>query len=250
MTTRREQIRTIAVELLLSNPEGIKYMQLVNLLKTHFPDIPVNTIHGSMWNLDLVMPNEVYKPDRGLFRHISFKEKITKEDLEITPKIAQVELKEEDFYQPFADYLKNELEECNKVIKLGGSKFKDKWGTPDVIGIKKSMPSDIIKHEIVIVSAEIKIDTSGLSLITAFGQACAYKIFSHKVYIVVPKNSSEEDKSKIESLCLIFGIGLILFDSTNNENPQFEIKTRPMKHEPDMFYVNKYMKSIENELFS
>lgn len=248
MTSRREQIRSRAVELLLSNPNGIRYMQLVNLIKQDpdFQDIPINTIHGSTWNLDIVMPDEVYKPDRGLFRHVSFKG-TPKESVIITKKS---EHKEEDFYQTFADYLKNELEECNKVIKLGGSKFKDKWGTPDVIGIKKPMPSDIIKHEIMIVSAEIKIDTSGLSLITAFGQACAYKIFSHKVYIVIPKNSSEEDKSKIESLCLIFGIGLILFDSTNNENPQFEIRVRPTKHEPDMFYVNKYMKLIENELFS
>ncbi len=67
--------------------------------------------------------------------------------------------------------------------------------------------------------------------------------------MVIPKNSSEEDKSRIESLCLIFGIGLILFDSTNTENPQFEIRVRPLKQEPDMFYVNKYMRMIETELF-
>jgi len=131
---------------------------------------------------------------------------------------------------------------------LGGNKFKDKWGTPDVIGKNESNRSDIIKHETEIVSAEIKTDDSGL--ITAFGQACAYKSFSHKVYIVIPKSSSEEDKSRIESLCLIFGIGLILFDSNNIEQPDFEIRVRPVKLEPDLFYVNKYIKLIEDELFS
>lgn len=248
MTTRREQIKTKAVELLRNNPQGIRYSQLVNMIHDSFPDIPVNTIHGTVWNLDVTIPREVYKADRGLFRHVSFREtQITPEEQTETPPERAL-ISEEDFYQPFADYLKNELEECTKAIKLGGNRFRDRWGTPDVIGIKKSMPSDIIKFEHVIVSAEIKTDTSGL--ITAFGQACAYKNFSHKVYIVIPKNSSEEDKSRIESLCLIFGIGLIFFDSANTENPQFEIRVRPIKHEPDSFYVNKYMKLIENELFS
>jgi len=207
--------------------------------------MPVNTIRGYIWDLDAKFPNEIYKADRGLFRHVSFRETqaAPEEPLQPTPP----EIGEEDFYQPFADYLVNELEECTKAIRLGGNTFRDKWGTPDVIGIKKPKPSDIVKPEVVIVSAEIKVDSAGL--ITAFGQACAYKTFSHKVYMVIPKNSSEEDKSRIESLCLIFGIGLILFDSTNTENPQFEIRVRPLKHEPDMFYVNKYMRMIETELF-
>ena len=135
-----------------------------------------------------------------------------------------------------------------EMIADGGNKFKDKWGTPDVIGKNESGRSDIIKHETEIISAEIKIDDSGL--ITAFGQACAYKSFSHKVYIVIPKSASEEDKSRIESLSLIFGLGLIFFDATNKENPQFEIRVRPIEYEPDNFYVNKYMKLIESDLFS
>ena len=156
-------------------------------------------------------------------------------------------VKEQDFYQSFAEYLVGELGDCTKAIPLGGNIFKDKWGTPDVIGKNESNRSDIIKHETEIVSAEIK--TDDIALITAFGQACAYKSFSHKVYIVIPKSASEEDKSRVESLSLIFGIGLILFDATDKENPQFEIRVRPIKHEPDSVYVNKYMKLIESELF-
>lgn len=131
---------------------------------------------------------------------------------------------------------------------MGGNKFKDKWGTPDVIGILKSRESDIIKLQTEIISAEIKVDTA--NLITAFGQACSYKLFSHKSYIVVPKKSSEEDIARLDALCRIFGIGLILVDSNNPEAPQFEIRVRATKHEPDMFYVNKYMRFIEDELFS
>ncbi len=243
MPTRSEQIKGKASEVIKNNPQGIRYSQLLKEIVESFPNISPNTIRGVIWNLDQTIPEEVYKADRGLFRHVSFKETSLNE-LAQTPTPA---VREEDFYQPFADYLVDDLEDCTKAIKLGGRRFGDKWGTPDVIGIKKSNRSDIIKFDEVIVSAEIKTDTNGL--ITAFGQACAYKIFSHKVYLVIPKNSSEEDKSRVESLCLIFGIGLIFFDSVNPQSPSFEIRVRPSKQEPDMFYVNKYVKEVESELF-
>lgn len=248
MSTKSEQIKTKAIEILKNNRQGVRYSQLINMIKEVLPDIPVNTIHGTLWSLDKKIPNEVYKADRGLFRHTSFKETTVAVHETTSTIIPSSRISEESFYQPFADYLVNELEECTKAIKLGGNRFRDKWGTPDVIGKNESGRSDIIEHETEIVSAEIKIEPS--DLINAFGQACAYKVFSHKVYIVVPKDSSEEDKSRIESLCLIFGIGLIFFDSASPENPQFEIIVRPNKHEPDSFYVNKYIKLIENELFS
>jgi hypothetical protein len=65
---------------------------------------------------------------------------------------------------------------------------------------------------------EIKTDTIGL--ITAFGQACSYKIFSHKSYIVVQKTSLQEDIDRLDSLSMIFGIGLILL-TTKTKKPRF-----------------------------
>lgn len=247
MSTKREQIIEKIIELLKQNPEGLRFTEIIKKVKELIPESNTNTINGTLWDLDVQMPNEVYKVERGLFRLVQFrgKEENGISKIQTTPENKSI--REQDFYQPFAEYLKLELEDCTKAVSLGGSKFKDKWGTPDVIGINESNRSDIIKHETEIISAEIKIDDFGL--ITAFGQACVYKSFSHKVYIVIPKSASEEDKSRIESLSLIFGIGLILFDATNKENPQFEIKTRPIKHEPDSFYSNKYIKLIESELF-
>jgi hypothetical protein len=99
-----------------------------------------------------------------------------------------------------------------------------------------------------IVSAEIKLDANGL--ITAFGQACAYRLFSHKSYIVVPLNSSEDDIARLDTLARIFGIGLILFNASDPKSPEFEIRVRAAKYEPDMFYVNRSMKLIEDELFT
>lgn len=245
MATKRELIISKAMEILKSSPSGIRYSELMAKIQQIFPDMPKGTIVGTLWKLDILRPAEVYKPARGLFRHTSFKEIESERNEEISQIIEKI--KEEDIYEPFADWIVNELEECTKAIPLGGNRFKDKWGTPDVIGIREPRKSDIIRPPTEIVSAEIKIDSA--NLITAFGQACSYKLFSHKSYIVIPKESPEDDIARLDALCRIFGIGLI-FVNINNSEPQFEIRVRAIKNEPDMFYVNKYMKIIEDELFS
>ena len=91
-----------------------------------------------------------------------------------------------------------------------------------MIGIRKARESDIIKFPTEIVSAEIK--TDGNNLITAFGQAVSYKLFSHKSYIVVPKESSTEDLDRLEALCLTCGLGLILFNHLRVDSPDFTIR--------------------------
>jgi hypothetical protein len=245
MATRREKIISKAMEILKSSPEGIRYSALAKKIHEEFPEIPIKTIHGTIWNLEIRIPEEVYKPARGLFRHNEFREEEIIREEKLLSEIERI--KEEDFYEPFANWLVSELEECTQAIPLGGNRFRDKWGTPDVIGKREPRRSDIVKGPTEIVSAEIKADTK--DLITAFGQACSYKLFSHKSYIVIPKNSSQDDISKLDALCLIFGIGLVLYDNRNANEPQFEIRVRPLKHEPDMFYVNKYMRLIEKELF-
>ena len=86
-------------------------------------------------------------------------------------------------------------------------------------------------------------------MIVAFGQACAYKLFSHRSYIVVPSESQEEDIARLDVLCRTLGVGLILFDSGKPNAPDFQIRVRADRHEPDMFYVNKYVRLVEDELF-
>lgn len=241
--TSKERIIQKALELLKSAPHGIRYSEMVRQVNAAFPDIPTNTIHGTLWNIDVQRPDDVYKPARGLYLHASFTTTSAEPVKPTAPKV-----KEEQFYEPFADWLVNELEECTKAIAVGGSVFKDKWGTPDVIGIREPKKSDIIKFPTEIVSAEVKIDTTGL--ITAFGQACSYRLFSHKSYIVVPNDAPEDDTARLDALARIFEIGLILFDATSPIEPSFEIRVRATKHEPDMFYVNRYLKIIEDDLFS
>ena len=234
-------------EMLAEAPEGIRYAQLHKRLCAALPDMPPNTIHGALHKLKQDLPEDVYQPARGLYRHIKYKEEETPEVAEKSAKKTKSKIKEEDFYEPFADWLVNELEECTNAISVGGNVFRDKWGTPDVLGIRESKRSDIIQPPTEIVSAEIKLNLYGL--ITAFGQACAYKLFSHRAYIVVPQNAPDEDLSRLDALGRIFGIGLILFDPTNAETPSFTIRVRASRHEPDIFYVNKYLKIVEDDLF-
>jgi hypothetical protein len=249
--TRRETIRRKALDLLSANPSGMRYSEIVRQVHDAFPDIPVNTIHGNVWNLDAIFPDQVYKPARGVFKATKFHEQEVPADeaLPIEPiVVADHAPAEDEFYEPFADWITKELEECTKAIALGGNRFKDKWGTPDVVGIREPKKSDIIKPPTEIVSAEIKADKT--ALIIAFGQACAYKLFSHRSYIVIPSVSQEEDIARLDVLCRTIGLGLILFDATKPETPGFEIRVRAARHEPDMFYVNKYMRLVEEELFS
>ena len=243
MVTKKEKIIARALEILKDNPSGNRYSELVRKIQEENPEIPLNTIRNTIVGPLRKRP-DIYQPDRGFFRIKNIP--ISKQKIMITESTKKV--KEEDFYKSFADWLVNEVEECTKAISLGGTKFKEKWGTPDVIGIREPRKSDIIKPGTEVVSAEIKIDTG--ALITAFGQACSYKLFSHKSYIVIPKESDEEDIARLDALGRIFGIGLILIDISNPKYPQFEIRVRAAKHEPDMFYVNKYMKIVEDNLFS
>jgi hypothetical protein len=87
----------------------------------------------------------------------------------------------EDFYRPFADRLKNELDEATVAIPLGDAGLHKKWGTPDVIGVYKALASRRIKFDLEIISAEIKIDPQ--QPVGAFGQAAVYRLFSAKSYI-------------------------------------------------------------------
>jgi hypothetical protein len=240
MSTQREKIIRKALEILESRSNGIRYSELLHEIKNQLPEVPENTISGTIGELDKKKELKIEKPERGIFILKKYIEEYGYEKLEESEKTGRG-INEVDFYEPFANYLREVLDECTKAIPLGGNKFRDKWGTPDVLGVYKFSETNFIRPPIEIISAEIKTDTN--QLVTAFGQACSYKLFSHKVYLVVP-NDAEMDIGRVESLCLRFGIGLILFDKNNPQNPNFQIRNRATKSEPDYFYVNEYLKRL------
>jgi hypothetical protein len=106
-----------------------------------------------------------------------------------------------------------------------------------VVGAYKPLASNLVKFPLEIVSAEIKIDKT--APVVAFGQAVAYRLFSTKTYIAMPTTLTEEDQSRLEALCMLFGVGLVLFD-LDPANPSFQIRVRAQRFSPDMFYVNEF----------
>ncbi|MEK7232320.1 MAG: hypothetical protein AAB268_00780 [Elusimicrobiota bacterium] len=235
-----KEIRDAALKIILKHPGGIRYTDLVGQIAATSPETPKNTINGSVWDLEVRRPADILKPTRGLYLATRYADKELLPP-ELPANKTGPKLREEDFYELFADYLKGDLNEVKKVIALGGGGLKAKWGTPDVLGVYKSSGADLVKFADEIVSAEIKIDP--LQPVVAFGQAAAYRLFSNRVYVVMPSIITKEDQDRLEALCMLYGIGLILFD-LNLKEPGFSIRVRAQRFQPDMFYVNEFARNL------
>ena len=90
---------------------------------------------------------------------------------------------------------------------------------------------------------EIKLDPS--SSVVAFGQACAYRLFSHKTYIVMPSTITPTDQDRLDALCEIYGVGLVLFD-LKPDQPEFRFVRKAQRFTPDMYYVNEFARQLHN----
>ena len=239
---QKQQKIDFSMDLLKNNPGGLKFSILHKELCQKF-DLTQGQATGFIRDFLNSNKSEVIKPEKGLYKLASYQNNVPNS---INPAQQSFDvIAETDFYPSFADWLIEEVGECSKSIALGGNKFGGKWGTPDVIGILLPSQTDIIK-EIELTSAEIKTDV--YQLITAFGQACAYKLFSHRVYLVIPQQSNQDDIERLDSLCALFGIGLVLFDKTDKDNPNYQIRNRAQKGIPDNFYANTNLKIIAKDL--
>lgn len=241
------QIRDAARKIIAENKGGIRYSDLHEQIAAISPETPKNTIHGSIWDLHLRFPQEISKPSRGLFvpGQAGSIENVVAGP--VPPPLSK--FKEEDFYEPFAEWLVNDLDEATDAASLGGAAMGRKWGTPDVVGVYKPLASNLIKFPIEVVSAEIKIDPT--QPVVAFGQSVAYRLFSTKTYIAMPTSITLEDLSRLEAMCMLFGVGLVLFE-VKPERPNFQIRVRAQKFMPDMFYVNEFaerLKEVDPEKF-
>jgi hypothetical protein len=232
-----KEIQAEALRIIAAHAGGIRYSDLVTKILEVSPETPRNTISGSVWNLETIRPDSVRKPSRGLYQPASAAGLPTEE-----PKASKV--KEDAFYESFGEWLKNELDEVTDVVALGGASFRTKWGTPDVLGVYKPLASNLIKFQIEIVSAEVKVNP--LEAITAFGQAVAYRLFSAKTYIAMTATIAEDDLSRLESLCMLFGVGLVVFD-LSPKAPNYRIRMRAQRFSADMFYVNELADRLKSQ---
>ena len=250
MKLNGKQIKERAKAIVAAHPGGIRTSALQNQIFAESPDTNPNTIQGQTFNLHELFPKEISKPSRGVFkpRNASGDDSVVPGAEEQTAESGS-KIRELDFYEPFADWLLNDLGEVTEVAPLGGAGMKSKWGTPDVVGVYKPRAGDLIPFFPEIVSAEIKVDPQ--PSVVAFGQAVAYRLFSAKTYVAMPSTLAEEDKSRLESLCTLFGVGMVLFD-VDKKNPRFLIRVSAQRFSPDMFYVNEFadrLKHCNAELF-
>lgn len=244
----RHRIRQIALYELERRPDGMRFTELHRAVQATDPSLKVKTITGAIWDLQNKLPDLVAKPSKGLFRHTKHLDCAAPQPCKPGKRPTRQRVREDEFYPLFANWLRDELEEVTHAIALGGNVFKDRWGTPDVLGKNESRRSDVIKGPTSIVAAEIKIDLTGL--VTGFGQACAYRLFAHKSYLVIPRQTSPEELARIDSLCRMFGIGLVHFNARSPAAPDFRLIIRPVKQDPDLHYTNRYIRHVERELFS
>lgn len=203
----------------------------------------MNTIHGSVWDLHIKLPT-VKKPTRGLFVYVE-----EKRNGPASPQIppgAERKLAEADFYEPFATWLQNDLEEVTDAVPLGGAGLRYKWGTPDVVGIYRPKKYDIVQFHPDVIAAEIKVDPS--AHIEAFGQACAYRLFAAKSFVVMPNTMRPEDKARLDALCMSFGLGFVLFDPNVSDpgSTRFVIQVRAQRFPPDMYFLNDFAKGLKS----
>ncbi|MEM7718406.1 MAG: OST-HTH/LOTUS domain-containing protein [Pseudomonadota bacterium] len=63
------QIRDSAIALLREHPEGLRTGELKRHIEKVHPDFHPKTINGVVWVLAETCPDQVEKPERGLFRH-------------------------------------------------------------------------------------------------------------------------------------------------------------------------------------
>jgi hypothetical protein len=262
MKLNRHQIQAKARAILEAETGGIRWGEILKRIHADDPETPQNSIHGALQNL-FVVSDDIVKVARGTYQLAQYvaadDAAASAQEAETVAAPVQAEtpgsetLTEQDFYASFAEWLE-ENDEATVAAALGGASLGGKWGTPDVIGVLKPRAQDIFKFEPQIVTAEIKAVPN--QPVVAFGQAVAYRLFSHKSYIVVPNSTSSDDMNRLKSLCSIHGVGLVTF-ALNKEQPDYAVVVLPVNAAPDMFYVNNMLERLKasdhkllNKLFS
>lgn len=61
-------------DLLEKNPDGLRWSELNRKIKESEPNLHPKTINGCVWKLVEKFPDEVYKPSKGLFRLLKYKD--------------------------------------------------------------------------------------------------------------------------------------------------------------------------------
>lgn len=73
-TTITGRIYATALELLGQNPEGLRWSELISKVNASDKKFHPKTVNGCIWKLLEKFPNDVYKPEKGLFRLVKYRQ--------------------------------------------------------------------------------------------------------------------------------------------------------------------------------
>lgn len=238
----RDRIRTAAFELLGRHPKGLRFSHLIREIALVDPSLNAGTIRTVVWSLDKVSADLVYKPKRGLFRLVVFKEPVSLKAHEEGRRQARDLVMETKVTALFAEWLEQELQDVDRAVTPTVNLFNGLCGTPTVLGLAETRPSDSEAPVPGIISAQIESQTGGH--IDAFGHACAARLYARRSYLVVPKRKRIDELMHLHALCRMFGLGLVLFNDLSIAAPGFRLTVHAVDHDPDPVYESRCMKQL------
>lgn len=62
------RINNTALKLLAKNPKGLRWSELLRAIKETDPSLHPKTVNGCVWKLVEKFPDQVHKPEKGLFK--------------------------------------------------------------------------------------------------------------------------------------------------------------------------------------
>jgi Ca2+-binding EF-hand superfamily protein len=74
MKTTTEQVYEIAFDLLDKNKDGLRWTDLIRLIKEAEPSFHPKTVNGLVWKFVERYPDKVYRTDDKLFRLVKFRD--------------------------------------------------------------------------------------------------------------------------------------------------------------------------------
>jgi hypothetical protein len=72
-STKTGQITAKAFELLEQHPDGMRWVDLRSEIEASEPTFHPKTVNGIVWQLSQKYPDRVYKPAKGVFRLIKYR---------------------------------------------------------------------------------------------------------------------------------------------------------------------------------
>ena len=151
---------------------------------------------------------------------------------------------ERELYDKAAEWIVEEesLEGKDYIVQTGRLANPIKWGNPDVVIIQK-----IAGKSDRIIVAEVKNTQEASKLFEGFGQACAYKIFSHLQYLVVPMPEDRKVYSQLKKLCAKVQVKFAVFTYKGDKklkNIRIELKEGGKGEPPDTEAMYEFLEKL------